>query len=66
MAEPKNVRVEYSLEATVNTGNFENLKPGYKLSADVPDGIHPDVIKKKLKALVEDWVAKDVADINGS
>lgn len=60
--ELKNVRVEYSKEATINIGNFENVKPGYRVSADVPNGVHPDVAKKKLKALVEGWLNEDIAE----
>lgn len=58
----KNVRVEYSKEATINIGNFENVKPGYRVSADVPNGVHPDEAKKKLKALVEGWLNEDIAE----
>lgn len=67
---PTNVRVEYSAEITVNTGNFQNVKPGYRLSADVPDGTHPSEVRAKLKGLVEHWLEEDVneiqADIRGN
>lgn len=57
---PRNVRVEYSNEATVNTGNFQNVKPGYSVSADVPDDQHPNDVRAKLKALVDGWIEADV------
>lgn len=67
---PVNVRVEHSAEITINTGNFQNIKPGYKVSADVPEGAHPSAVRAKLKALVESWLEEDVneiqADIRGN
>lgn len=60
---PTGVRVEYSAEITVNTGNFQNVKPGYRLSADVPDGEHPGTVRTKLKTLVENWLEEDVNEI---
>ena len=60
--ELKNVRVEHSGEATINLGNFENFKPGYRVSADVADGVHPDVAREKLKALVDRWLNEDIAE----
>ncbi len=63
MANLENVRVEYSCEVTVNIGNFQNQKPGYRVSADVPAGTHPDIARAKIKALVDGWVESDVQDI---
>ncbi len=60
MASPKNVRVEYSVEATIKTGDFQNAKPGYKISADVPDGEHPSVTKQKLQDLVDGWMNAEI------
>jgi hypothetical protein len=65
MAQAKNVRVEYTLEATVNMGNFENQKPGYKVSADVPPGVHPGVVRGELKSLVEGWLEEEIKEIRG-
>lgn len=59
-----NVRVRHWAEVTVNTGNFENVRPGYEVSADVPDGVHPDEAKEKLKALVEKWIGEYVNEIH--
>jgi hypothetical protein len=58
-----NVRIEYSNEATVNTGNFQNVKPGFSVSADVADGVHPTEAKKRLVSLVDAWLEEEVAAI---
>lgn len=61
MARPENVRVEYAIDATINTGNFQNVKPAYKVSADVPEGEHPDQTRAMLKALADRWLEEDIA-----
>lgn len=58
--ELKNVRVEYSVEATVNTGNFTNVRPGYRVSADVPEGVSPSEVRSFLKDKVDAWLEADV------
>lgn len=58
-----NVRIEYRNDATVNTGNFQNVKPGFSVSADVADGVHPSEAKKRLVALVDAWLEEEVASI---
>lgn len=60
MSRPTNVRVEYSVDATINLGNFQNVKPGYKVSADVPDDQHPADVRAKLKALADKWLEEDI------
>ena len=60
---PTNVRVEYSAEATVNVGNFENVKPGYRISADVPEGQNPTLVRDRLKRVVDAWLEQDVIAI---
>lgn len=60
---PLNVRIEYHNDATINTGNFQNLRPGYTVSADVPEGVHPGVIRAKLKGLVDSWLEQDIEKI---
>lgn len=57
-----NVRVRYAISATVNTGNFQNVKPEYEISADVPDGVSPSLARKKLKATVDAWLEEDIAE----
>lgn len=60
MSKPTNVRVEYSIYATVNLGDFQNVRPGYTVSADVPDGVHPEVVRDKLKSLADQWLEQDI------
>lgn len=57
---PTNVRVEYHIEATVNVGNFQNVKPAYTISADVPEGTSPSAVRAKLKATADAWLEQDV------
>lgn len=54
------VEVEHWVEVTIPTGNFSNIKPGYKVKAKVRNGVHPDVAKKRLTALVERWVEENI------
>jgi hypothetical protein len=63
MAKFKNVRVSYENSATVNTGNFQNVRPGYIVSADVEEGVHPKEAREALKALVDTWLEEDVNQI---
>lgn len=65
MAKLQNIRVEYSLEATINMGNFENQKPGYRVSADVPEGMTPAEAKDALKSVVEGWLEAEIKEIRG-
>ena len=60
---PTNVRVEYRVAATIALPNFQNVKPEYCLSADVPDGVNPTVVRDKLKAMVEVWMDQDIEQI---
>lgn len=60
--QPTNVRVEYSVEATINLGNFQNVRPGYRISADVPEGVHPNEVREKLKALGQSWLEQDAVE----
>ena len=55
-----NVRVEYSVDTTINTGNFQNIKPGYRVSADVAEGVHPDDARKALEDLVNPWLEEAI------
>lgn len=58
----KNVRVSYGVEATVNLQNFENVKPGLHMEADVPDGEDPKETIKELQALVDSFIEHVVAE----
>lgn len=62
MTSPVDVRVEYTVEATINVGNFQNVKPGYRISAAVPNGTHPSEVRAKLKALADSWMEEDIQD----
>lgn len=57
-----NVRVEYSAEATVNLGNFENVKPGLKVSADVAEGESTKDVVRALRELVDSFIEHVVAE----
>lgn len=57
-----NVRVEYSAEATVNLGNFENVKPGLKVSADVAEGESTKDVVRNLRELVDSFIEHVVAE----
>ena len=59
----ENVRVEYSNEATINTGNFQNVKPGYTVSVDIQAGENPSNARDILKALVDGWLEEDIKKI---
>lgn len=52
--ELKNIRITYSAETTINMGNFENIKPHYGMSVDVPDGENPAEAFEKVKNFVDD------------
>lgn len=60
MTRPTNVRVEYSVESTINLGNFQNVRPGYRVSADVPEGGTPSETRLMLKTLVDGWLEADI------
>lgn len=58
----KNVRVEYGVEATVNLQNFENVKPGLRVSADVAEGESTKAVVNELRALVDSFIEHVVAE----
>ena len=57
-----NIRVEVSGEVTVNLGNFENFKPGYRLSADVPKDSTPDEARAALREILDKWLEQDYVE----
>lgn len=57
------ITVEYAVEATVNVGNFENIKPGYRLSAKTGNGMDAKDVRNELKALADGWLEEDVDEI---
>ena len=60
----KNIRVEYSCEATVNTGNFTNVRPGYRISADVPEGTSASEVYEYLETRLDARLERKVDSIN--
>lgn len=58
-----NIRVEYENSVTVNTGNFQNIKPLYRISADVIEGVSPTEAKDRLRNIVDTWLDQHVTDI---
>jgi hypothetical protein len=60
----KNVRVGYRVAATINTGNFTNVRPEYEVSADVPDGLDPSEAVAELEELADAWLEANTDRIN--
>lgn len=59
----KNIRIEYRCDTTINTGDFQNIKPGFTLSADVEDGASPTEAKNFLVSVVDAWIEEEVAKV---
>lgn len=59
----KNIVVKYQNRATVNTGNFQNVVPGYEISAELEEGENPHTVRDKLKATVDAWLEADIDGI---
>jgi len=57
-----NMEIEYKVEATVNLGNFSNVKPQYRVLVHVPEGYTPDQVRAELKRLVDGWLEEDIAE----
>lgn len=58
----KNVRVEYGADATVNLDNFENVKPGLRVAADVAEGESVKAVVRELRELVDSFIEHVVAE----
>lgn len=58
----KNVRATYGAEATVNLGNFENVRPGLTLSADVEEGEDFKDVVRELREVVDSFIEFVVAE----
>lgn len=62
----KDIVVEYHSEVTINIGDFQNVKPGYRVSATLEGEASKSDIedaRAKLKNLVDGWLEADVAEI---
>lgn len=57
-----NIRVQYGAEATVNLGNFENVRPGLTVSADVAEGEDTKAVVRQLRELVDSFIEHVVAE----
>jgi len=57
---PTNVRVTYRIGATINMGDFNNIKPEFEISADVPNGVSPTEVKNKLVTTAEAWLEANI------
>jgi hypothetical protein len=60
----RNMEIEYSLEATIATGNFENIRPGVRVSDTVPEGVKPGEHAAKVKKFVETLFTEQVKEIH--
>lgn len=61
----QDMTVEYHNEVTINIGNFENVKPGYRVSATIKGGASKkqlDDARNKLKGLVDGWLEEDIKE----
>jgi hypothetical protein len=58
-----NLRITYENSVTINTGNFQNERPGFTVSADVEEGTHPRDAAAKLVALVDSLLEAKMNDI---
>lgn len=59
----KNVTIEYAKEVTINLGNFQNVKPSYKVSVELYDNINPHDAKEKIKKIVDSWLEQEIEEI---
>lgn len=61
--------VEYGLEVTINTGNFENVKPSIRITDEVAEGEKVSAafnrVKGWVETLMEERIAEFKADLNG-
>lgn len=65
MAKLTDVVVEYHSEVTINIGDFQNVKPGYRLSGTLigePTKEDLTEARLKLKVVVDGWLEEDVKE----
>jgi hypothetical protein len=53
-------KVKYQIEATVNMGNFSNVKPLYEVEVEVEDGDTPSTIFERVEKLVDAQLEKKI------
>jgi hypothetical protein len=56
--------IRYSAFYTRNLGNFENVKLGYELETDVPDGEKTNDVRERIKAKVQTWIQEDIEEVD--
>lgn len=59
----KNIVVTYAVDATVNLGNFENVKPHYAMSAELDDSENPTEAFDKIKTFVDSLLEAEIGSI---
>lgn len=59
----KDIVVVYSVDATVNTGNFENVKPHYGMQVTLEEGETPAEAFDKIKAVCDGFLEAEVGSI---
>lgn len=55
--------IEYVVEATVNTGDFQNIRPGFRVVVSLDEGENPNQVKDKLVNRVDGWLEKEINKI---
>lgn len=55
--------VTYSLDATINIGDFENVKPSYSVTVEIEDGDDPDKVRAFAKNKVTAWMNSEYDEI---
>lgn len=58
-----NIRITYNVDATVNLGNFENVKPHYGMSAVLEQGEDPTAAFEKIKTFVDALLEAEIGSI---
>jgi hypothetical protein len=56
-------RVTYRNGATINTGNFENVRPEFEITTNVRPGEKPADALKRCEAIVDAAVARKIAEL---
>lgn len=62
----KDIQVTYNVDATVNLGNFENVKPHFGMTVTLEDGEKPDEVFNKIKTFVDGLLEDEVGSIKRS
>lgn len=63
MSDFKEIKIRVANGATINIGDFQNLRPEYEIQVTLADGVNPDEAKDKLQKKIDDWLESYVAGI---